>query len=313
VTRRLALLANPLAAGGRSARVLPKVVSELEAIGAPHRVLEAASLDAARAAAEQAARAGETVVAMGGDGLVGPIAGVVRDTPGALAVVPAGRGNDYARVLRIPREPRMAARVAASGEERMLDVAEANGVPFVGIASVGFDSEANRIANEARLVRGGPVYLYAALRALAGWQHASFDVDVDGQRASVTGYSVAVANSKAYGGGMFLVPHAELDDGCLDVLLVGEKPKLGFLRDVAKVFRGTHVQDPAARFLRGKRIVITADRPFDVYADGDPIARLPVEVTVAPRVLRVLTPAPLDAAPPASAARDARAAPGASS
>jgi YegS/Rv2252/BmrU family lipid kinase len=304
VTRNLALLPNPLAGGGRSERILPEVVHELDAIGARHRLLAARSLVEARAAAAEAAAAGETVVAIGGDGLVGPIAGAVRDSPGALAIVPAGRGNDYARVLRIPREPRMAARVAASGEEQMLDVAEVNGTPFVGIASVGFDSEANRIANKAKLVRGNLVYLYAALRALIAWRHARFEVEVDGKLHAVTGYSVAVANSKAYGGGMFLAPHAELDDGLLDVLLVGEKSKLGFPRDMIRVFRGTHIEDPAVRFLRGTRVTVRADRPFDVYADGDPLATLPAEMTVARRVLRLLVPAPPDAAPAAKAARD---------
>ncbi len=78
----------------------------------------------------------------------------------------------------------------------------------MGIASVGFDSDANRIANETRVVKGDLVYLYAALRALWHWKDATFEVVVDGERHSVTGYAVAVANSKAYGGGMYLVPHA---------------------------------------------------------------------------------------------------------
>ena len=88
----------------------------------------------------------------------------------------------------------------------------------MGIASLGFDSDANRIANEARLVKGNLVYLYAALRALAGWKHARFRVTVDGREREVVGYSVAIGNSKAYGGGMFVFPHAKLDDGLLDVL-----------------------------------------------------------------------------------------------
>lgn len=244
----------------------------------------------ARDQAAAAAAAGETVVAVGGDGLVGPVAGVVRGTAGSLAVVPAGRGNDFARVLGIPTEPREAALLAVQGEPRMLDVAEANGRPYVGIASLGLDSDANRIANQARIVRGNAVYLYAALRALAGWRPARFEVEVDGELASISGYSVAVANSKAYGGGMLLVPHAQLDDGRLDVMLMGEKSKPACLRDIRKVYRGTHVDDPAVRFLRGTEVEVRADRPFTVYADGDPIAELPLRVTVTHRVLRVMAP-----------------------
>ena len=188
----------------------------------------------------------------------------------------------------------------------MLDVGEVNGAAFVGIASLGFDSDANRIANESRLVRGKLVYLYAALRALAAWRPARFEVTVDGERHAVVGYSVAVANSKAYGGGMFVVPHAELDDGRLDVLMAGQKPKLRFLGDLPKVFRGTHVDDPAARFLRGEVVEVAADRPFTVYADGDPIAELPARITVARRALRVVTPV-AGAAEPAPAVGAGRA------
>ena len=90
--------------------------------------------------------------------------------------MPGGRGNDLARVLGIPDEPAAAIDVLAAGTTREIDVGEANGRRFLGIASVGFDSDANRIANETRVVRGNLVYAYAALRALAAWKPARFTV-----------------------------------------------------------------------------------------------------------------------------------------
>ena len=173
-----------------------------------------------------------------------------------------------------------------------VDVAEASGATYVGIASCGFDSDANRIANEAKLIRGNLVYLYAGLRTLLAWKHATFVATVDGERHTFRGYGVAVANSKAYGGGMYLVPQAQLDDGLLDVMLITESPKLNFLKGMGKVFKGAHVDDPATAFVRGTEVEISADRPFTVYADGDPIADLPVTIRVAPQVLRVIVPAP---------------------
>jgi YegS/Rv2252/BmrU family lipid kinase len=260
-------------------------------MGADFHVIETSSAEHARSEAAAARDRDESVGALGGDGLVGTIAGVLcrSDTP--LALLPGGRGNDLARVLGIPTEPEDAARVAIEGVESPIDVAEVNGTSYVGIASCGFDSDANRIANEAKLVRGNLVYLYAALRALAAWKHARFEVTVDGERHEVTGYSVIVANSKAYGGGMFVVPHAELDDGRLDVLLSGASSKLHFLRSLPKLFNGSHVDDPHLTFIRGEEVQIRADRPFTVYADGDPIGELPVHVRVARQALRVLVPA----------------------
>jgi diacylglycerol kinase family enzyme len=172
----------------------------------------------------------------------------------------------------------------------VVDLGLANGRPFVGIASLGFDSDANRIANEAKLVKGNLVYLYAALRALAGWKHARFRVTVDGREHEVVGYSVAVGNSKAYGGGMFVFPHAKLDDGLLDIVTVAEHGKLRWLAAVPKVFKGTHVDSPYGKFDTGELVKVVADRPFTVYADGDPIAELPLEVTVDKASLRVIVP-----------------------
>ena len=148
-------------------------------------------------------------------------------------------------MLGIPTDPTAAAAVAAQGVERMIDVAEVDGVPYLGIASFGFDSDANRIANEARLIRGNLVYLYAALRALAAWKPAAFTVTVDGERHEIEGYSVGAANSKAYGGGMWAAPQAELDDGLLDVVACGRSSKAHFLFSMLpRVFKGTHLVRP---------------------------------------------------------------------
>lgn len=290
--RPLAVLVNPAAAGGRAAEALPAVRGELERLGTPHRVVQTTSSEHARDEAVAAAEAGEAVAGMGGDGLIGVLAGVLCGADVPLALLPRGRGNDLARVLGIPSDPVEAARVAVQGDERLIDVAEANGRSFVGIASYGVDSDANRIANEAKLLRGNLVYLYAALRALAEWKEARFEVTVDGERHSFRGSAVAVANSKAYGGGMYAVPHAELDDGKLDVIVTTSAlSKLGCAKLVGRAFNGSHVTDPGLKFLRGREIEIDADRPFEVYADGDPIADLPVRIRVAERVLRVMVPA----------------------
>jgi YegS/Rv2252/BmrU family lipid kinase len=290
VSRKLALLVNPAAAGGKALAAVAPASAELERLGAEFRVIETDSGEHAKKEASAAAAEGVTTVAIGGDGLVGTLAGAVCGTDAALAIIPAGRGNDFARVLGIPTDPAAAARLAVEGEERLLDVGEVDGKSFVGIASAGFDSDANRIANEAKLIRGNLVYAYAALKALAGWKPARFEVLVDGVHHEVTGYTVAVANSKAYGGGMFLAPQAELDDGQLDVILSGATSKLHFLRSLPKVFKGTHLEEPTVHCFRGATVEVSADRPFTMYADGDPLADLPATVRVSPRALRVIVP-----------------------
>lgn len=284
------MIFNPAAAHGRSREVLGVARAELERTGANYRVVESRDLDHARAEAKAAAAAGETIVAVGGDGLVGCVAGALRGCSSALAVVPAGRGNDFARAIGVPFDTAAAARLALTGDERLIDVGEVDGSPFVCIASVGLDSDVNRLASRARLVRGEIAYFYAALRALVTWRHAAFEVIADGQTHRVSGYSVAVANSGIYGGGMKLVPHAELEDGRLDVIMVAEIGKLRFLRTFLKIFKGGHIGHAAVRFVTAETVEVRADRPFVVWADGEPIGRLPVTIRVGTRELRVIAP-----------------------
>jgi YegS/Rv2252/BmrU family lipid kinase len=286
----LSLIVNPSAGGGRAARALDDVLSELTVHGLEHHVELTQSLEHARELARAAATGGEPAVAFGGDGLVGAVAGALTGSDGILGVLPGGRGNDFARVLGIPLEPRAACAVLARGEVRELDLGEAGGNTFIGIASCGFDSEANRIANETRVVRGNLVYAYGALRTLLSWKPANFTIELDGRARTVSGYTVAAANSGAYGGGMLLAPQASLQDGLLDVVIVSDASKLRFLRGLPKVFKGEHVHEPNVEVLRAERIQISADRPFTMYADGDPIAELPVTVRALRGAVRVLVP-----------------------
>ncbi|MGI8632854.1 MAG: diacylglycerol/lipid kinase family protein [Solirubrobacterales bacterium] len=290
--RSFVVLINPNAGKGRGGRQRERAEAALTELGAQARFYETTGMDDAVQEAQTAAQAGETPVVMSGDGVVGAVGGALADRDMPMGILPAGRGNDLARVLGIPRDIGDAARVLVEGHVRTIDVGEANGTRFLGIASAGFDSDANRLANEAETVRGPLVYLYAALRALAAWEPASFTVEADGHRWTFSGYSVAAANSKAYGGGMFLAPDADLTDGRFDVVTIGETPKIRFARTLPLVFKGTHVGEDPVSVSRARRVRFEADREFDVYADGERITSLPVTIDVLPAALGVIAPAP---------------------
>ena len=288
----ITLIVNPSAGGGRAAKVLSKVQARLRALGVEHHTELTRDLPHAQELARSAATAGEPAVVLSGDGLVGAVAHVLRGHPRAvMGVLPGGRGNDFARVAGIPLDVEEACGVIANGAPRAVDLGDVDGATFIGIASLGFDSEANRIANEAPPQLGGLVYAYGALRALAGWKHASFEVVVDGQARAFSGWSVACANSKAYGGGMFMAPDADLHDGQLDVVISEATSKAKFLRVLPAVFKGKHVEEPSVHVLRGSEVRVSADRPFTVYADGDPIGELPCTVRAIPDAVQVLLPA----------------------
>ncbi|TMK75650.1 MAG: diacylglycerol kinase family lipid kinase [Actinobacteria bacterium] len=287
---RYLVLVNPSAGGGRARQVLPQLEGALRARNLDYRLLHTTSLEHGCEEARKAAAAGEIPVVMSGDGLIGQVGGVLAGGDVPMGVIPGGRGNDLARVLGIPAEIPGAVDLLAAGPTRAIDVGEVNDRRFLGVASCGFDSEANRIANQARFVKGNLVYLYAALRALAAWKPARFELALDGDPRSFSGYSVAAANSKAFGGGMFIAPDAELDDGKLDVVWVSDVAKLRYLANLPKVFKGRHVENEEVTVLRAAEVSISADRPFAVYADGDPLADLPATIRVLPRALNVIAP-----------------------
>lgn len=299
----LALIVNPFAGGGRAGRELDGVRAALDRLELGHHVETTRSLEHARELAVAAAAAGETAVAFGGDGLIGAVADGVRRHDGTLGVLPGGRGNDFARALGLPLELAAACGVLASGVVRRLDLGQVGSHTFVGIASCGFDSVANRIANQTTLVRGNLVYAYGALRALAGWRPATFNIRLDGgETRSVTGFTVAVANSNYYGGGMMLAPDASLEDGVFDVVIIHQLPKLRFLRLLPTVFGGTHVRRPEVEVLHAQTVGISASRPFQMFADGDPIGELPLTVEVLPGAVRAIVPAVMDPEMPAASA-----------
>ena len=290
--RVLSLIVNPAAGGGRAAAALPEVEAVLRRHEVDYHVERTTSLDHARQLARAAIEADETAVTLGGDGLVGPVAGVLSGTGGVLGVLPGGRGNDFARTLGLPLDAGPACEVLIAGHERLIDVGDVDGRPFIGIASCGFDSEANRIANETKLVKGDLVYAYGAVRALAAWKPARFEVDLDGrERLAFPGFSVGACNTKAYGGGMFVAPTAEIDDGLLEVVMYSQGTKRRFLYNVTKSFKGRLQDSPSVHVVRAREVRISADRPFTMYADGDPIAELPATVTTRHRALRVIAPA----------------------
>ena len=113
---------------------------------------------------------------------------------------------------------------------------------------------------------------------------------LDGRELEFEGYTVAVANSPYYGGGMKVAPAADPADGLLDVIFVKRSSKLRFLANLPKVFAGTHVELDVIEAHRAREVVMRADRPFDVYADGDPITTLPATIRLVPGALRVIAP-----------------------
>ena len=169
---------------------------------------------------------GDVVVSVGGDGMLSSLAGLVADAGGTLGVLPAGRGNDFARMLGVPDDVAEAqARLLLEGEVRRVDLVSSTlGGPrrvVAGSVYCGVDARANEIVDRAHWLPRGAAVPLRRVRALATYRPGRFRVVVDGVARSTTAANVVVANSAYYGKGMQVAPAAVVDDGLLDVVVIG--------------------------------------------------------------------------------------------
>lgn len=298
------VILNPAANAGRAARLQSRLRTSLHGRGADLVVTSRpgeAEECAARAADEGWAR----VVAVGGDGTVqevvnGLTAHAAAGTP-ILGVVAAGSGNDLARSLRLPTRYEDALSTALAGLPVVLDVAEAiDGAGhlrrFASAGGTGFDAQvAHAMARPRSSWRRGRVgYLLSALTELRRYRNARLrirweDATAGAHDTELNVLMVAFANGSYYGGGMRIAPDARLDDGHLDLCIVGDISRPEAIRQLPGLYRGAHVRHPAVRMARACRVQIDGDAAA-VHLDGEPFGQLPLQVTVLPGALKVAAP-----------------------
>ncbi|MEU3092970.1 diacylglycerol/lipid kinase family protein [Streptomyces massasporeus] len=291
--RQFTAVVNPTAGGATSAAALLKVARLLREAGAELETEYSRSLVHARELARHAGERGRVVLAVGGDGITGSIGGALSGTGALFGLVPAGRGNDFARALGLPGDPEGVARVLLHGTPRAVDTIEVTssvhaGTVVLGSVYAGVDALANLHANRSRLLRGSASYYAGALRAISTWRPVGYRITVDGQEHTCTGYTVVAANSSYYGSARRIAPEARLDDGLLDVVMIRDAPRRLFFALMKELDTGAHIHRPQVRVLRGREIRIEADRDLPYGADGEIEAALPVTARVLPGALRVL-------------------------
>jgi diacylglycerol kinase (ATP) len=283
------LIYNPMAGRGRASRHHAEAERHLRDLGAEVDVHASTSpADMTRAAADASRGPYDRVVVCGGDGTLHLAVREFDLARGTLALIPLGSGDDFAKVLGIPRDLRAACELALRGNAREVDVALANGIRYLGVAGLGFDSEVARYANEnVKFLRGSLVYLYAIIRVLP--RFTPHRVTIDGTRSEEIMFAT-VGNSRQYGGGIRITPEAKIDDGQLDLCVVHRTSRMQLLKTLPQAYTGAHVKSPFVEMSRGTEFKFDSERPMDVYADGERITATPVRFGLADERLRIVAP-----------------------
>ncbi|MET0627074.1 MAG: YegS/Rv2252/BmrU family lipid kinase [Acidimicrobiia bacterium] len=299
-------LLNPAAGRGRATARLARVTDAIAAADLDVAVHVTTDADDLRRAARHAFDDGRGVLACGGDGTVGMVAGLAAELDGVLGIVATGSGNDLARHLGLPRgDPAAALRVVAGGVVTRVDLGRAESADgrdewFTTVANTGFDAEANRWANTRTRLTGTPLYVIAVLRTLRTYRPRAVRLTVDGVVTETDAWLVAMANTRSYASGMMIAPAASMHDGLLDVCVVGPVSRAEFLRTFPGVFRGAHVRNDAVMMLRGRDVTIEAlDASLELWASGERVGPLPARVRAVPGALRVVVAGPHAADPTA--------------
>ena len=255
----------------------------------------------AELAREAAAGGARLLIAVGGDGTVNEVVNGIAGLGGVeLAVVHRGTGGDFVRTFGIPHKIEAALDVARETTTREVDLGRAayrtweGGEEtkwFANAASAGLSGAVAKRVNETGKALGGKVsYAWSTLAVFARWRNAEVSVEVGAEKRSGPMYDVIVANGRYLGGGMKITPDAEPDDGLFDVLLIGDISKGDLLRNLPKLYRGTHLPHPKAEVLRGATATIDARIPLPVQLDGEQPGTTPATFEVVPRALRLRVP-----------------------
>jgi YegS/Rv2252/BmrU family lipid kinase len=297
------VIVNPVAGGGRALRAEPLVADYLRKHGLRADFVHSQSTDDLRRRAAEAAASGYgCVVTLGGDGAFHHgVNGALLDAPPGpvplLGFLPAGNGNDIAVGLGIPEDPIAAARTFLTAPPRRVDVLRARFADgsthlYVGAGGMGLDAEAaRRVHGEFRRFPGVLRYVGAGLAALRSFTPIELDAEIDGKKWTGRVLFAAVANAPAYGAGVRVAPEAAMDDGWLDVVLVGEMPWTRVVDALVEVLRrdSNLRRDEITRY-RARRVVLRASRPALFHGDGEILGESPVEVEVLPAALRIPAP-----------------------
>lgn len=294
--RKIAMLVNPTSGQGRGGKNAPVVARRLREHGLQVTELAGGSAEESESLARAALREGaEALIACGGDGTVNLALQAVAGTDIPFGIIPVGTGDDNARGLGIPSDLDKACDVITDGHTRLIDCgkvvsADGNERYFLGVMSIGFDSNVNERANNMSWPSGKAKYLLATMRELGVFKPVKFEMEFDNEPVFEEAMLVAIGNGLFYGGGMKICPDAQQDDGLLDATILGAVNKLKFITSFGDVFKGTHTRHEFVTQQKFEHATIKASGQM-VYADGERVGPTPAEINVVKSALNIYVPA----------------------
>ncbi len=287
-------IVNPVACGGKCAEMFGEVRDYLDGLGKEYALVETeAANQSARLALEAYAKGERFIVSVGGDGTLSEIVSALYDKKDVtMGLLPFGTGNDFARALSIPSDPKTAARILLEGEIRPIDAGLAGDKPFINVGGLGFDVDV--VLNTERYkgkLHGMLPYFLGVMRSMTHLNRVPVKLIADGKVVEETALILSIANGTHFGGGMNVAPNADPSDGYFDVCMIKSISLPTFIALLPKFLKGRHVGKKPVVYFKAKEILVECERT-PVQLDGELGEYAPTCFRVLKGALNMVLPVP---------------------
>lgn len=287
---KIKIIVNPVAGAGRPLKLLPQINEFFKKLGIfPDFQITQKEKEATYLAQAAEENGCELIVALGGDGTVNEIVNGLKDSRTILAVIPAGTGNDFARMLHLPKNLEKICQLIAEKKYFLADVGAVNNQFFVNNIGLGFEGE-----TAAALKRTGPGrsgfwnYLLAVFKALLRSRPVQIHLKSKEMEIKQEVFLASIANGQTVGGGFRLAPNASISDGLLDVCVVDYRHPLRLLLHLPKAIKGTHIKLPFVKMYQCSEIQLEAPSGTKAHFDGEVTQVQKLSIKILPKKLKVI-------------------------
>ncbi len=288
--KKYAVIINPAAGRGKAGEQEQRILSLLKKRVGEFDVYRTEYPGHGKEIARNIRNEYSVIIAVGGDGTMHEIVNGMMGGSAALAAIPSGSGNDFTKMLNLPKDLENIIKIISEDRRKKIDIGQTGEVYFPNGLGIGFDAWVVRESKKIKKLRGFLIYLYAVLKTVFSYKNASILFSANGVVEKRDIFLIAVGNGKAMGGGFFLTPDAEIDDGKFDVCIIRSLNRREVFMNLPKAITGNHVTMPQVQMLRTDMLEINSEDGIAVHADGELLGMelKQLKISILPRALEVV-------------------------
>lgn len=287
---RYAIILNPMAGRGRAGKIADNISRLIsEQIGGS-TLFTTEYQGHATEIAKQIKNDYDVIIGAGGDGTMHELVNGMIFGKAALAAIPIGSGNDFVKMLNLPKNPEEAVNVIKNNQRMKIDIGQIGNQYFPNGVGIGFDAWVVRESLKVKRLRGFLIYLYSVLKTVFSYKNEKIEFFANGKNEEKEIFLIAVGNGRAMGGGFYLTPSAEIDDGQFDICIIHGLSKREVFLNLPKAIKGAHTDMEQVQMLRTNKLKILSQKGIAVHADGELLGLnfKELNIKILPKVFEVI-------------------------